>query len=90
MPVAAPPWTRRSRLGMPPEQFAAESGEDYELLVALPATFVADDALAFRSVAGLPLTRVGEVRAGAGVHADARRQTGRARRLRSFRATRRR
>ena len=28
---------QRRRLGMPPEQFAAESGEDYELLVALPA-----------------------------------------------------
>ena len=47
----------------------AESGEDYELLVALPATFVTEDALAFRSVAGLPLTRLGDVRAGAGVHA---------------------
>ena len=35
---------------------------------------------------GLPLTRVGEVRAGAGVHATLARHTGRARRLRSFRA----
>jgi thiamine-monophosphate kinase len=69
VPVAAPVIPEAARLGLPPEQFAAESGEDYELLVALPATFVAEDALAFRSVAGLPLTRLGEVRAGAGVHA---------------------
>ena len=69
VPMAAPVAGEAGRLGVPAEQFAAESGEDYELLVALPVTFVTEDALAFRSVAGLPLTRVGEVRAGAGVHA---------------------
>jgi len=69
VPMAAPVAAAAGLVGVTPEQFAAESGEDYELLVALPATFVTEDALAFRSVAGLPLTRVGEVRAGAGVHA---------------------
>jgi thiamine-monophosphate kinase len=61
-----------SRLGISPEQFAAESGEEYELLVALPETFGAEDARAFESVTGLALTRVGEVRAGSGVQATLR------------------
>jgi thiamine monophosphate kinase len=54
---------------MAPEQFAAESGEEYELLVALPSTFETDDAVAFQSVSGVALTRVGEARIGAGVQA---------------------
>jgi thiamine-monophosphate kinase len=69
VPVAPSAAAEARRLGVPPEQFAAESGEEYELLVALPETFVADDVLAFRSVSGLALTRVGEVRSGAGVQA---------------------
>jgi thiamine-monophosphate kinase len=44
-----------------PESFAAAGGEDYELLVTLPAGFTATD------VAGLPLTRIGAVLAGNGV-----------------------
>jgi thiamine monophosphate kinase len=52
-----------------PERFAAESGEEYELLVALPEHFEQDDVFAFRSVAGLPLTRVGVAGSGAGVTA---------------------
>jgi thiamine-monophosphate kinase len=70
VPVAAAAVAEARRLGLTPAQFAAEGGEEYELLVALPATFVADDVLAFRSVSGLDLTRVGEVRSGAGVHAE--------------------
>ncbi len=69
VPVAAPAEAEAGRLGVPPAQFAAESGEEYELLVALPESFVAEDALAFRSVTGLDLTRVGQVRRGAGVQA---------------------
>jgi thiamine-monophosphate kinase len=69
VPVAAAAMVEARRLGIAPEQFAAESGEEYELLVVLPETFVADDVLAFRSVSGLALTRVGEVRSGAGVQA---------------------
>jgi thiamine-monophosphate kinase len=70
VPVAPSVAAEAGLLGVTPEQFAAESGEEYELLVALPVTFVTEDALAFQSVAGLPLTRVGEVRAGSGVHAS--------------------
>jgi thiamine-monophosphate kinase len=69
VPVAPPAVAEAHRLGMAPEQFAAESGEEYELLVALPSTFEAEDAVAFQSVSGVALTRVGEARTGAGVHA---------------------
>jgi len=70
VPVAPVAAAEARRLGIPPERFAAESGEEYELLVALPESFGPDDALGFRSVCGLPLTRVGELHAGAGVHAQ--------------------
>ena len=72
VPVTASAAPAARLLGLPPEQFAAEGGEEYELLVALPETFDADDVLAFRSASGLDLTRVGEVRSGAGVHARLR------------------
>jgi thiamine-monophosphate kinase len=67
--VAAAARPEAARLGMPVERFAAESGEEYELLAALPARFAADEARAFERACGLPLTRVGEVVAGAGVTA---------------------
>jgi thiamine-monophosphate kinase len=70
VPVGEPAREEARRLGVPAERFAAESGEDYELLVALPDHFEQDDVLAFRSVTGLPLTRVGHARAGAGVLAE--------------------
>jgi thiamine-monophosphate kinase len=69
VPVAPVAVAEAGRLGVSPERFAAESGEEYELLVALPAGFVAEDVLAFEAVSGVPLTRIGEARAGAGVHA---------------------
>jgi thiamine-monophosphate kinase len=53
------------RLGLPPSQFAAQGGEDFELLVSLPAEFNASDN--FTRAAGVSLTRIGEVRAGTGV-----------------------
>ena len=49
--------------GVPPRD-AARSGEEYELLVAAPASL---DALAFAAACGLPLTRVGRIEAGAPV-----------------------
>lgn len=48
--------------GEPAPAFAASGGEDYELLVALPAGVTADP--------DIQLTRVGEVQAGAGLRLD--------------------
>ena len=46
---------------------AAQSGEEYELLVALPPRFDERDARTFRRATGLPLTRIGRCVAGRGV-----------------------
>jgi thiamine-monophosphate kinase len=46
---------------------AAASGEEYELLVALPPGFGETQARAFAGLVGLPLTRVGACTPGAGV-----------------------
>ncbi|MEO7987680.1 MAG: thiamine-phosphate kinase [Gemmatimonadales bacterium] len=56
------------RLGVPPRQFAAEGGEDYELLVALPQEFHSSAAEAFVRECGAALTRVGTVVQGSGLH----------------------
>jgi thiamine-monophosphate kinase len=53
------------RLGLSPEQFAAEGGEDYELMVALPSRFDARDL--FVRECGIPLTRIGLAADGSGV-----------------------
>ena len=47
--------------GAPPQRYAAEGGEDYELLVALPSTFGASDARQCQSDVGTVLTKIGEV-----------------------------
>jgi thiamine-monophosphate kinase len=52
------------RRGVPQPQFAAEGGEDFELLVALPARF--DSAALFASECGIPLTPIGAVQEGSG------------------------
>lgn len=62
MPEAA---EEAGRLGLPPQRFAAEGGEDYELLVALPARFGAMDL--FVRECGIPLTRIGSALEGSGV-----------------------
>jgi thiamine-monophosphate kinase len=46
---------------------AAASGEEYELLVALPRRFGTAGARAFRRATGLPLTRIGACTAGRGL-----------------------
>jgi len=46
---------------------AAGSGEEYELLVALPPRFRERDARAFRRAIGLPLTRIGRCVTGRGI-----------------------
>ncbi len=52
-------------IGEDPELFAATAGEDYELLVTLPAEFV--EAADCMRETGIPLTRIGTVVAGSGV-----------------------
>ena len=65
LPLAGDVPAAAERLGVPPPRFAAEGGEDYELLVALPPRFDAADA--FAKECGIPLTPVGTVREGSGV-----------------------
>jgi thiamine monophosphate kinase len=69
VPVAGSTVPEAQRLGVSVQQFAAEGGEDYELLAALAQSFGPDDALAFERATGLALTRVGAVRRGSGVRA---------------------
>ncbi|HSM34815.1 MAG TPA: thiamine-phosphate kinase [Longimicrobiales bacterium] len=47
---------------------ALHGGEDYELLVALPAASGGVDTAAFEARFGIPLTRIGVVRPGAGAY----------------------
>lgn len=54
------------RAGIPAERFAAEGGEDYELLVALPAGFGIAEAARATAATGIPLTRIGVVGEGEG------------------------
>ena len=65
LPLAAEVASEAGLLGLPAPQFAAEGGEDFELLVALPIEFEA--AAAFRHDCGLPLSQIGTVEAGQGV-----------------------
>jgi len=65
LPLAPSVRAAAGELSIAPAQFAAEGGEDYELLVTLPTEFVAADQL--RAECGIPLTRIGSVGAGAGV-----------------------
>jgi thiamine-monophosphate kinase len=63
-----PPWVAgaATAAAIPPAQFAAEGGEDYELLASLPASFGPGEAQGFSADQGIPLTRIGTVAAGAG------------------------
>lgn len=47
-------------------RFAAEGGEDYELLVAMPRAFGAEDASRCEAETGVRLTRIGQVGEGEG------------------------
>lgn len=69
VPVAMAAVLEARRLGVSPEQFAAESGEEYELLVALPDDFDPELVQDLHQAAGVMLSRVGTVTAGAGVSA---------------------
>jgi thiamine-monophosphate kinase len=59
VPVAPEVSPEAERLGVAPQQFAAEGGEDFELLVALPPRFDAADA--FARDCGIGLTQIGTV-----------------------------
>lgn len=48
-------------IGQHPAAFAAQGGEDYELLAALPADFGPSDAAQCEPATGVPLTRIGTV-----------------------------
>jgi thiamine-monophosphate kinase len=65
LPVAHDVSLEAGRLGQLPERFAAEAGEDFELLVALPPDFDAADE--FARASEIPLTRIGTITAGNGV-----------------------
>ena len=70
VPVAAAAVAEARRLDVPVQQFAAEGGDDYELLVALPPDFGQDEARAFEIAGGIALTRIGTVERGSGVRAE--------------------
>jgi thiamine-monophosphate kinase len=65
LPAAPEVEAEAIRAGVPSQQFAAEGGEDFELLVALPAGF--DSTAAFTRATDLPLTQVGTIIGGQGV-----------------------
>jgi thiamine-monophosphate kinase len=70
VPVAGTTIEEARRLDVPAQQFAAEGGDDYELLAALPADFGARDVRVFESATGIALTRIGVVERGSGVRAE--------------------
>ena len=70
VPVATAVIEEAKRLDLPVQQFAAEGGEDYELLVALPGDFGATDMREFEAACRVALTRVGTVKRGGGVRAE--------------------
>ncbi|HEX2451961.1 MAG TPA: thiamine-phosphate kinase [Gemmatimonadales bacterium] len=67
IPVAPAALAEAQRAGLDASRFAAEGGEDYELLVALPPTFGEGDAAELTRACAVPLTMIGEVRTGSGV-----------------------
>ena len=70
VPVAAAAIAEAKQLDLPVQQFAAEGGEDYELLVALPREFGAADVREFEAACRIALTRVGTVKRGSGVRVE--------------------
>lgn len=65
LPLEADVSAEAARLGVPPGRFAAEGGEDFELLAALAPGF--DAAAEFKKECGIALTSIGVVRSGSGV-----------------------
>jgi thiamine-monophosphate kinase len=67
VPVAGPAVVPSLAASVEPSIFAAQGGEDYELLVALPDQFAERDIRAFEGATALALTSVGSVHRGSGV-----------------------
>ena len=65
IPMAPEAIEEAAILGLPPGRFVAEGGEDYELMVALPARFDAREL--FVRECGIPLTPIGSAAKGSGV-----------------------
>jgi thiamine-monophosphate kinase len=65
LPVSPDVEEEAGRAGVSAHQFAAESGEEYELLVSMPPRFNAVDA--FTHECGMVLTQIGQVEPGNGV-----------------------
>jgi thiamine-monophosphate kinase len=65
LPLATDVSTEATRLGVAPGRFAAEGGEDFELLAAFAQGF--DAAAEFEKECEIPLTSIGVVRSGSGV-----------------------
>jgi thiamine-monophosphate kinase len=72
VPVTPEAGDEARRSGASSHVFAAESGEEFELLVALPPEF--DQADAFTRECALPLTMIGRVERGNGLHVVSERQ----------------
>ena len=70
VPVAAATIAEARRMDVPVQQFAAEGGEDFELLAALPADFGAADVREFEAACRIALTRIGAVKRGSGVRVE--------------------
>jgi len=68
LPLAPSVRVAAAALGIAPARFAAEGGEDYELLVTLPPEFARADEL--QGECGVPLTRIGAATAGSGVRLE--------------------
>jgi len=66
VPVAPVALAEAQRAGIDAARFAAEGGEDYELLVALPPIFGERDAVELTHACGVALTLVGAVHEGEG------------------------
>ena len=70
LPLAEQVRNEALTLGVPDPQFAAEGGEDYELLVAMPRDFGAAGVREFEAACRIALTRVGTVKVGGGVRIE--------------------
>lgn len=66
LPVDPDAAAEAGQVGDAPPVFAGRGGDDYQLLVCLPPEF-GDNAPTFESATGVAITRIGTVRAGAGV-----------------------